>query len=297
MQLDTVFLEPTTRCNLKCKYCCHQTGASNRRPPEEMDPKLFGRILEQLVRLRVRRVLFWGFGEPFLHPSYLEMCARLAHAGVHVVSNTNGHFIDDPLKVITSGLEEVIFSIDGATQETYTRYRRGGNFRSVMGNLEQLVAERERMSSPLRIVWQFIVFPWNEHEIAAVQNRAESLGIECAIKTNLGLSEHPSDPRHVRTVDARGRVRMTVGSFEDVSPKCRWPVILVDGRVAMCLYDSMGDYILADLRSDDLATAIEQTRWQRFWRDQQTDALAICRERCSCWYEPRNASLRRQARS
>jgi molybdenum cofactor biosynthesis enzyme MoaA len=256
-----------------------------------MEPELFDIILGQLIGARVRRVLFWGFGEPFLHPSYLDMCSRLVHSGIRVVSNTNGHCVDEPEKVVSSGIERIIFSIDGAEQTTYAKYRCGGDLSRVMANCEALVRARDRESSDMAIVWQFIVFPWNEHEIETVQARARDFGIECVIKTNLGSCDLPSNPRHMRNVNEKGNVSMTVGVYEDVSPKCRWPVIMADGRVALCLYDSMGDHILADLRDDDLAKAMAQDRWQWLWRNQQTDTLPLCRERCSYWYRPRKEYL------
>ena len=151
------------------------------------------------------------------------MVSRLVHSGIRVVSNTNGHFVDEPQRVVSSGIERIIFSIDGVEQTTYAKYRCGGDFIRVMANLQALVRARDRESSDMAIVWQFVVFPWNEHEIGTVQARARDLGIECVIKTNLGLCDLPSNPRHVRNVNEKGNVTMTAGVYEDVTSSAAGP--------------------------------------------------------------------------
>ena len=88
----------------------------------------------------------------------------------------------------TSGLDKLIVSVDGATQEVYAQYRVGGSIEKVFDNMKKLVAAKNRHNSDLRIVWNFLVMKQNEHEIEMAKNIAEDMGVEITfsiMRTNL----------------------------------------------------------------------------------------------------------------
>lgn len=81
-------VEPTSRCNLHCRVC--PVGAGLGRPAGDMDPALFRRIVDE-VRDSALLLLFWDWGEPFLHPEAYGMIRYAAQAGLRIVASTNGH--------------------------------------------------------------------------------------------------------------------------------------------------------------------------------------------------------------
>jgi MoaA/NifB/PqqE/SkfB family radical SAM enzyme len=75
----------------------------------------------------------------------------------------------------------VTCSIDGASPETYGIYRVRGDFDAVINNIERINVHKRAHASDLpHLVWQFVVFGHNEHEIPIAREMAERLGMESA---------------------------------------------------------------------------------------------------------------------
>ncbi len=178
--LPTVLqVEPTSRCNLRCTAC--PVGSGLGRAAGDMDLPMFQRILDELgAYLFV--ILFWDWGEPFLNPCAYEMIRAAGRAGIRVVCSTNGQVFADQehaRRVVESGLDEIVFSVDGITQETYERNRRGGSLDRVLEGIEQVVAEKRRLGSDTPLVnFRFIVMKHDEHEIPGLRDFASDLGVD-----------------------------------------------------------------------------------------------------------------------
>jgi len=249
-----------------------------------MNDELFDKILKELAFTEVEEINFWGFGEPFFHQNYLNMCKKLVSSGIKIYCNTNGHYNRSPEEIINSGISKIIFSIDGFSEKTYKIYRELGDFKKVVHNIKSLAELRNRLNSQMEIIWQFIVFPWNEREVSSVENEYKELGIQIIYKTNLGIQDIPDNNKYIRQANNNGYVNITVDLYTDVSEQCNWPVIQTDGKVSLCLYDSMGDYIIADLSKQTLYDAFNGEVWENFRSKKRSNELLICKERCSFWY-------------
>ena len=82
-------------------------------------------------------------------------------------------------------MPSIILSIDGASQETYSKYRVGGNFDKVIENIKRLQAYKQKVNSKYpRLIWGMIGFNWNVREIWIARKMAEDLGMEFHIKRN-----------------------------------------------------------------------------------------------------------------
>jgi len=127
-------------------------------------------------------MMFWDWGEPFLNPHSCEMIRYARSAGIKVVCSTNGHLFanrEHARRVVESGLDVLVFSVDGITQETYQRYRARGRLESVLEGIRNVVDEKRRLGSATPLVnFRFIVMRHNEHEISQVEDFARSLGVD-----------------------------------------------------------------------------------------------------------------------
>ncbi len=85
----------------------------------------------------------------------------------------------------------MIVSIDGATAETYSKYRVGGDFNRVIDNLKLLLEKKGQFNRIYPyICWQFLVFRHNEHEIEKVKEIGRDLGVDVGItKAFIGNSD------------------------------------------------------------------------------------------------------------
>jgi sulfatase maturation enzyme AslB (radical SAM superfamily) len=122
---------------------------------------------------------FANYGEPLLNrslPRFVQMARRFLLPTYASTSLSIRNLDFDAL--VASKLNFLIVSIDGATEETYSIYRRKGNFALVIDNLKKLVEAKTRFSSYTPILqWQFLVFEHNVHEVEAVKQLARELGV------------------------------------------------------------------------------------------------------------------------
>jgi len=146
-----------------------------------MSPALFERIIDE-VRDHVLLILFWDWGEPFLHPDAFRMIRYARQAGLRVVASTNGHVFADPCmaeRVVNSGLDVLVFSVDGMTQKTYQHYRAAGNLQQVMAGIRNVVEAKQRGGARKPLVnLRFIVMRHNEHEVPELNGFAAELGAD-----------------------------------------------------------------------------------------------------------------------
>lgn len=181
-------LEPISRCNLACPACpVTQFGADPAYREDRAAVLPLATMLDVVDQLpALEKVLFYNFGEPFLHPQALDflraMRARRPEVVLH--TSTNGlAFTPAKLEAIAAEalLDRIVFSIDGATEKSYRRYRVGGSLARVLDNLDHLAdaARRHGTRDRIDIVWQYILFEWNDspEEIAAARERAARSGV------------------------------------------------------------------------------------------------------------------------
>ncbi|MEZ4986345.1 MAG: radical SAM protein [Saprospiraceae bacterium] len=128
----TINFEPTTACNLKCPEC--PSGLRQfTRPTGNLKRDFFRKSIDELAD-RLLYLIFYFQGEPYINPDFLEMVQHAHQKGIYTITSTNGHFLNDEnaRKTIESGLDRLIVSIDGTTQEVYEQYRKAGKLEVVL---------------------------------------------------------------------------------------------------------------------------------------------------------------------
>lgn len=179
-----ISVEPTTSCNLRCPQC--PSGLrSFTRPTGMLDPQLFESVIDQLHQTLLY-LTFYFQGEPYLNPHFLAMVKYAAQKNIYTATSTNGHYLDDEnaKKTVESGLDRLIISIDGTTQQSFSKYRIGGDLEKVRTGIKNLVRWKKDLKSATPfIVLQFIVFRHNEYQIEEIKSMARLLDVHLQIKT------------------------------------------------------------------------------------------------------------------
>ena len=165
----TLDVEVSTVCNLRCAGCLHgiKDGAFLRPQQRFMSIAQFRAIMAE-AGTRVHAVNLTTFGEVFLNPDIYEIIACAKDYGMLVQVDTNGHKLD-PVQVLSSGLDEITFAVDGFSQANYETYRCGGNLARVLENIAALHLLARAQNHPIRIQAKFIATAYNEHEIDAAR--------------------------------------------------------------------------------------------------------------------------------
>jgi MoaA/NifB/PqqE/SkfB family radical SAM enzyme len=190
-----LWIEVTTHCNLKCPLCPTGLGTL-QRPKQHLDIGLFKRVINEV---RPKKVMFWNFGEPFLHPHIYSMFEYAAGMECEGWVSSNGYALYHPnqfQKLLNSGLKYLIISLDGLDQTTIEKYRVGVDFDRVFNGLVDLMSLRSDRSG-LRVVWQFVTMQHNEHQLERARRIAQNLGcLFWSKKVNLAMIQDSKAVKH-----------------------------------------------------------------------------------------------------
>ena len=143
------------------------------------------------------RVDFFNYGEAFLHKRAVEMCEYIKTKFPHIYlyTSTNGLALNEEKarRLVHSGIDEVTFSIDGASQDTYVRYRQRGKFDLAVANLHAMADEKARHGRDVpQINWRYILFNWNDSD--EEMEKARRLAVELgADRLSWEITDHPED--------------------------------------------------------------------------------------------------------
>ena len=177
----SLYLDPSFGCNLNCLYCVsdsiRQRGFTRRPLTLDLVDGVLDRYGDHLIRATLA---MWG--EPLLNTALPAIVAKFKARRIFVELSTNLALPLSPgmaQALVQSGLDEMRLSIDGASQDVYEKYRIGGTLAQVLDNVRLLAATKARLGqSTPRLNWQYLLFPWNEHEAEQARTLAAQAGAD-----------------------------------------------------------------------------------------------------------------------
>ncbi|NUO09145.1 MAG: SPASM domain-containing protein [Candidatus Brocadia sp.] len=172
-------LDPSNYCNIHCELCPTGTKAEGRTQGF-MSFSTFKKIVDECGAYLWEIGLF-NWGEPLLNKEIFKMVKYAKGRKIDVNISTNLNYFNDDIcvKLIESGLNKLIISLHGASQESVTRYQKGCNFQSVIKNMEKIVSMRERLESKTPFIqWRFLVNRYNENEIEKAMELSKNLKVD-----------------------------------------------------------------------------------------------------------------------
>jgi hypothetical protein len=195
---NRLYVECTAACNISCNQavCAPETGITRTRQAGMLDFDLFTRVIDE-AGPTLGRIDFFNYGEAFLHKRAVEMCEYIKTKFPHIYlyTSTNGlAFTEEKVRQLArSGIDEVTFSLDGASQDAYVQYRQRGNFDKAIANLRALVDERARHGRDVPFInWRYILFKWNDSD--EEMNRARAMAAEIGVdRLCWEITDHPED--------------------------------------------------------------------------------------------------------
>lgn len=265
-------IEPTTSCNLRCPQC--PSGLrSFSRPIGMLQGNLFERLVEEQKHTLWYMTLYFQ-GEPYLNPEFLDMVGYASKRGIYTATSTNAHYLtpENAKKTIASGLNRLLISIDGVDQDAYGKYRVGGSLLKVLDGTRNLIEARKQSGKKgLRIIWQFIVFAHNEHQLPAIRTLAKEYGVdELAIKTAQIYDYAEGSDLLPQNEKYRRYTEMSAGFVikNELLDHCwrMWQscVITWDGKVVPCCFDKDATHQLGDMKTESFRNIWRSKRYQQF---------------------------------
>ncbi|MGB3780567.1 MAG: SPASM domain-containing protein [Tunicatimonas sp.] len=266
-------IEPTTACNLRCPEC--PSGLrSFTRPTGKLSDALFEKIIDE-VQDTLTYLLFYFQGEPFLHPQLLDWVRYASSRGIYTATSTNAHFLTDDVarRTVESGLDRLVVSIDGTTQETYQAYRVGGKLEKVLAGTKNIIRWKKALRSRTpHVVFQFLVVRPNEHQIAEVRALAKRLGVNAVGLKTAQIYDYEQGSDLMPTLPQYARYRRkSDGTYAIKNPLLNhcWKmwhsaVITWDGQVVPCCFDKDAHHVLGDVSERSFAEIWRSAPYQRF---------------------------------
>jgi len=254
----SISFEPTTSCNLRCPEC--PSGLrSFTRPTGMLEAELFKNTIDQLSKT-LTYLIFYFQGEPYLHKEFIDLVKYASQKGIYTATSTNAHYLNDEnaRKTVESGLDRLIISLDGTTQETYEQYRVGGKIDKVLEGAKNIVKWKKKLKSQKPyVVFQFLVVKPNEHQIEDVKQLAKDIGVDDVGLKTAQINDYQHGTELIPTIDYYSRYKNNGNGTYSIKNKLldhcwkMWHscVITWDGLVVPCCFDKDAEYVMGDLKT------------------------------------------------
>lgn len=296
--LPTSFsIEPTTSCNLRCPEC--PSGKREfTRPTGMLDPVFFRSFIDQIYK-HTSYLVFYFQGEPYLNPNFLDMVKYASSKNIYTATSTNAHYLNDEnaKKTIASGLDRLIISIDGATQDVYEQYRVGGDLNKVIEGTKNILRwKKELKSKTPHVIFQFLVVKPNEHQLNDIKKLAKEIGVnELRFKTaqvydyENGNRLIPSNKKYARYIKtSTGKYRIQNEMENSCWQMWHKAVVTWDGLVVPCCFDKDATHRMGDLKTESFKQLWKGDKYklfrsQLFKSRKSIDICTNCTEGTKVW--------------
>ena len=294
----SISFEPTTSCNLRCPEC--PSGLrSFSRPTGMLENDFFRKTIDD-IHSHLLYLIFYFQGEPYLNPAFLDMVKYASSKKIYTATSTNAHYLTDEnaRKTVESGLDRLIISIDGTSQEVYKQYRVGGNLDKVMEGAANIIKWRKKLNSKTPFVFfQFLVVKHNEHQIEEIKRIAKEIGVDEVRFKTAQVYDYENDPNSlIPTIDKYSRYKKKAdGTFvpkNKMANRC-WKlwhanVITWDGLVVPCCFDKDALHQLGNLKNQNMSEIWQNDNYKQFRSEllksrRNIDICSNCSEGASVW--------------
>ena len=295
----SISFEPTTACNLRCPEC--PSGLrSFTRSTGNLKMDFFVETIESIHKDLIY-LIFYFQGEPYINPEFLDMVEYANRKKIYTITSTNGHFLNDvnAEKTVRSGLDRLIISIDGTTQETYEQYRKEGTLANVLKGTENIIKWKKKLGvSHPHVIFQFLVVGPNEHQIPELYELAREYEVdEVKLKTaqiydyengNPLIPENDKYSRYRKQNDGKYTIKnKLLNHCWKLWHSC---VITWDGKVVPCCFDKDATHIMGDLAEDTFKQIWYGEKYVQFRRKlfrgrKEIDICKNCTEGTKVWAE------------
>lgn len=293
----SISFEPTTSCNLRCPEC--PSGLrSFTRDTGMLEENFFRQTIDDM-HSHLLYLIFYFQGEPYLNTKFLEMVKYASSKKIYTATSTNAHYLNDDAakKTVESGLDRLIISIDGTTQDVYENYRVGGQLSKVIEGTKNIVKwKKELQSKTPHIIFQFLVVKPNEHQVEDVKKLGKELGVdEVRFKTaqvydyengNDLIPENMKYSRYKKNADGKWSIKnKLLNHCWKLWHSC---VVTWDGWVVPCCFDKDAQHKLGSLKQESFKSLWQNSAYQNFRASllkarNQIDICTNCTEGTKVW--------------
>ena len=273
--------EPTNICNLACEMCPSGKGML-KRPRGTADMDLYRKFITENRETLINIILHFQ-GEPLMCQQLGEMISFARRNRIHTMFSTNGQLLAQNIDIIRNARpDRIIVSLDGLSDETYTKYRVGGKVQNVLNGLEKL-SQLPANERPF-IELQFLVFSHNEHEIPELQKLKKKYHIDKITLKSAQIYEEsqidflPENQKYSRYNISNGKVKLKKVAENHCKRLIFGTVVCFDGRVVPCCFDKDADHEFGNISNQSLTEIRNSKKFRNFVKQvfSQRNGIEIC---------------------
>ena len=279
--------ELSSRCNLNCPQCDVGNKFTNRKN-SHLNYDEYCKIMSE-IGTTMLDAIFYFQGEPLLNKNFSKYISYAKLYNIYTITSTNAQLIDKNLakNIVKSGLDRIIISVDGTTQDVYEIYRKGGLLEKTIKGIEYLKeAKKELNSKTPCIEAQFIVFKFNQHQIDEFKKLAPKWGADkISIKT-AQIHSPNENSEIIPTIEKYSRYYKKDGEWKikkKFTKACfrAWNGIVVsaDENILPCCFDKQEKYIYGNIKEGKIEKLWKNNKSNEFLKKLLTDRASfdICR--------------------
>ncbi len=271
-------LETSSACQLSCPQCFVGLGWSGRSHLMQMD--LFNKVADE-AQAFITHCYLSNWGEPTLNKNLPTMIRRVKQFATIDLA-THGLGITEEMADALCECDTLSVSIDGTDQETYEKYRVGGQLDEAMRGLKLLVSKFQGT-----VNWTFVVFKQNEHQIHLAQMLADSIGANIGFKPPVFWNRDAMDAT-MPSAEKYRRFTLVDGEWTLKADrlKCRefWDTtyVLPNADVVTCCYDGSARYVVGNVKESSLLDVWNGEAYNALRANHSAGILnQLCRDYCN----------------
>ena len=253
-----ISVEPYNFCQLQCPECpvSLRKDTSKAFINEQLYTKTINELKDDLLH-----VIFYFQGEPLLNKKLPEMIQYAHNNRIFTSTSTNAQALDSETarKLVKSGLDKLIISIDGATQDVYEKYRVGGTLEKAIEGVKNITEWKQKLKSITPLVEiQFVVFKTNEHQTEQMKTLSKALKADRLVFKSAQLYNFENGHKLLTSIEKYARYRKTVDGKYEIKNKLKnrcwrlWSgaVLNANADLVPCCFDKDSSHAFGNLKND-----------------------------------------------
>lgn len=280
-------VETILGCDLKCPECAVGGNFINRKKGWMRFDQF--KIIADKIRPYCKLLYLHIWGEPMLNKDIFKMIEYAsAFTSTNISTNGNALTEENAEKLITSGVTDIIVSIDGVSQEVYEKYRVGGNVKKATESLKMIQHFNLKYGNKVHIMPQFIVMKHNQHEMNEFQKLCESLELLPSFKSpyirnprsQFSVSD---DPRFIRPHFSD--IKSLRGAMTECESVRNVFNVLLNGSVVLCCHDYGKFTDFGNIFERDVMEIWNSDKFRNArWNVMSGNAPKFCIDKCMSYY-------------
>ncbi|MBN1645268.1 SPASM domain-containing protein [Candidatus Woesearchaeota archaeon] len=257
---DLFSIELTNHCPMKCDVCPRTNNMT--RPLGFMDFSLFKKIIDQASE-KINSVWLHQFGDSLVHPEFKEFIIYAQNKGIKTKLSTNAILLNEVTskKLIESGLDRLIISLDSTDEESQTKTRGvPGIYKKSVENVKKFLEVRKCAGSKKpNTILQMIEYEYTKNLVPIFINQwknnsdLDEISIGTFVNWNGGVDRINN---YTKKLSLLLRFVKKFNKKKSRYNCCHFPwrslSILWDGTVVPCCFDYDGLYVLGNVKDQSL---------------------------------------------